>query len=58
MNLAMTFASSVLEETLLKKLPTRLKRLQELTHHKGFISTRYENLETDGANPGFLDVVL
>ena len=35
-----------------------VKRLQELTHHKGFTSTRQENSETDCASPGFLDVVL
>jgi len=35
-----------------------VKRLQELKHLKGFTSTRRENSETNGANPGFLDVVL
>ena len=35
-----------------------VKRLQELTHHKGFNSTRQQNSETNSASPGFLDVVL
>lgn len=35
-----------------------VKRLQELTLHKGFTSTRRDNSETEGASPGFLDVVL
>lgn len=35
-----------------------VKRLQELTHHKGFTSTRRENSKTCSASPGFLDVVL
>lgn len=35
-----------------------VKRLQGLTHHKGFTSTRRQNSETHGASPGFLDVVL